>query len=368
MHLYIHVPFCARKCSYCDFAIAIRSRVPEREFVDAVLGEWHVRRRHPSVAAARQLDTLYFGGGTPSRLGGAALGELIGRISSDLSLAVDAEVTVETNPDDVTPELASALVAAGVNRISLGVQSHDPAVLAWMHRTHGAAQVAPAIAMLRDAGITNLSLDLIFALPREVPRDWQRDLGLTLELEPEHISLYGLTVEPHTPLARWTERGSTHAATDDQYAEQYLGAHRALRAAGYDHYEVSNAGRPGFWSRHNNAYWSGAEYLGLGPSAHSLLHGVRSWNIREWAAYQHAGLAAISLEAGSEELTSDQLALERVYLGLRTIGGLPASSIPVAMLQAWLDQGWAVVAGDRVRLTALGWLRLDALVSRVAVP
>jgi oxygen-independent coproporphyrinogen-3 oxidase len=368
MHLYIHVPFCARKCSYCDFAIAVRSRIPEREFVAAIVAEWHQRRREPAVASAPSLATLYFGGGTPSRLGGWALAELIERITADVPLAPGAEVTVEANPDDITAGLAAAWVRAGVNRVSLGAQSHDPSVLDWMHRTHRAEQVAPAMAMLRDAGINNISLDLIFALPREVPRDWTADLEQTLALGPEHISLYGLTVEPHTPLARWTERGSAHAATDEQYSEQYLLAHHALRGAGYDHYEVSNAGRPGRWSQHNAAYWSGAEYLGLGPSAHSLLRGCRSWNIREWAAYQEAAQHGGPLMAGSEELTPAQRSLERIYLGLRTIGGLEAHEIPNAMLQSWLEAEWAVVAGGRVRLTALGWLRLDALVSRVAAP
>jgi oxygen-independent coproporphyrinogen-3 oxidase len=366
VHLYIHVPFCARRCSYCDFAIAVRSRIPEREFVDAVVGEWQVRRSHPALAAARELATLYFGGGTPSRLGGAALTELIERVTSDLPLARGAEVTVEANPDDITPELAAAWARAGVNRISLGAQSHNPSVLEWMHRTHRTEQVAPAMAMLRDAGIDNISLDLIFALPREVPRDWERDLDATIALEPAHVSLYGLTVEPHTPLARWTERGSAHAATDEHYAAQYLLAHRRLQAAGFDHYEVSNAGRPGHWSQHNSAYWSGAEYLGLGPSAHSLLDGVRSWNIREWAAYLDQARRGDALVAGEERLSDPQLALERLYLGLRTVAGLPRGAIPQRELDSWLGEGWASVTGDRVRLTATGWLRLDALVSRVA--
>jgi oxygen-independent coproporphyrinogen-3 oxidase len=235
-----------------------------------------------------------------------------------------------------------------------------------MHRTHRTEQVAPAMAMLRDTGIDNISLDLIFALPREVPRDWERDLDTTLALEPAHVSLYGLTVEPHTPLARWAERGNVHAATDELYATQYLVAHRRLEAAGFEHYEVSNAGRPGQRSQHNSAYWSGAEYLGLGPSAHSLLGGVRSWNIREWASYLAQAQRGGLLMAGEERLTAPQLALERLYLGLRTVAGLPCGAIPRGELDSWLGEGWASVAGDRVRLTAAGWLRLDALVSRVA--
>jgi oxygen-independent coproporphyrinogen-3 oxidase len=285
-----------------------------------------------------------------------------------MPLAPGAEVTAEANPDDITPELASAWAGAGINRVSLGAQSHDPGVLAWMHRTHRADQVAPAMAMLREAGIDNISLDLIFALPREVPRDWARDLDTTIALNPTHISLYGLTVEPHTPLARWTERGSAHAASDEHYADQYLTAHGRLRAAGFDHYEVSNAGQPGQWSRHNSAYWSGAEYLGLGPSAHSLLDGVRSWNIREWAAYLDQASSGGPLIAGEERLSTSQRALERLYLGLRTQAGVSRDAISPVELAAWLAEGWATVVENRVRLTALGWLRLDTLVSRVAAP
>jgi oxygen-independent coproporphyrinogen-3 oxidase len=368
MHLYVHVPFCARRCSYCDFAIAVRSTVPSREFAQAIGIEWDTRRAHPSITSAAALQTLYFGGGTPSRIDGDALATVIERITRDLPLAVGAEVTVEANPDDISPAIAEAWVRAGVNRVSLGMQSHDPAVLAWMHRTHRAEQVRPAIEMLRAGGLSNISVDLIFALPPEVRRDWSRDLAETFALEPDHISLYGLTVEPHTPLARWTARGLAHAADETVYAAQYLTAHRELLAHGFEHYEVSNAGLPGRRSRHNTAYWSGAEYVGLGPSAHSMLRGTRSWNIREWAAYQQAVTQGASLTAGEETLTTEQSDLESVYLGLRTGRGLPEAALPAAEVARWVEAGWASADAGTVRLTATGWLRLDALVSRVAVP
>lgn len=361
MHIYVHVPFCARRCSYCDFAIAVRQRTPDDEFVRAIASEWASHAATPGTP----VSTLYFGGGTPSRLGGASLAELIELISRQNPLAGDAEVTVEANPDDITPALAAAWRRAGVNRVSLGVQSHDPAVLEWMHRTHRAEQVAPAVAMLRDAGIENLSMDLIFALPEELHRDWRRDLDLTFALEPRHISLYGLTVEPHTPLARWTDRGAVVPAPDTRYEEEYLAAHAALVEHGFEHYEVSNAALPGFRSRHNSVYWTGADYTGLGPSAHSHAGGVRSWNIRDWVAWEAAVREGRPTLAGSEELNQAQRELEAAYLGLRTTAGIPAARVPDAERQRWLGEGWAEVASGLVRLTARGWLRLDALVSRL---
>jgi oxygen-independent coproporphyrinogen-3 oxidase len=362
MHIYIHVPFCARRCSYCDFAIAVRRETPDAQFVEAIEREWRQWLARPDTSTDPEITTLYFGGGTPSRLQPASIAHLVRVVSADRALARDVEVTLETNPDDVTPERAAAWRAAGVNRISLGVQSHDPAVLEWMHRTHRAEQVPGAIVALREAGITNISVDLIFALPAELRRDWTADLNQTFALEPTHLSLYGLTVEPHTPLFRWTERGATVAAPDERYAAEYLEAHQRLGDGGFEHYEVSNASRPGFRSRHNSAYWTGADYLGLGPSAHSLEAGVRRWNVREWADYQLRAAHGESVIGGTETLGDDARALERRYLGLRTEAGLAATELPENTRESWLREGWATVAGGRIRLTVEGWLRLDALV------
>ncbi len=302
MHVYVHVPFCGRRCSYCDFAIAVRRVTPDAEFLAAVRAEWQVRREHPAWSASPRVETLYFGGGTPSRLSPSSLAELIQMVAGDFGLTADAEVTIEVNPDDVTTASAQAWRAAGVTRVSLGVQSHDAAVLEWMHRTHRAEQVAPAIGMLREAGLENISIDLIFALPDSLHRDWPRDLALTRALDPAHLSLYGLTVESHTPLGRWTARGENVATPDERYAREFLDADSELAAAGFEHYEVSNFARPGRRSRHNNSYWSGANYIGLGPSAHSHLDGVRSWNVRDWADYQARTRAGQRIEEGSERV------------------------------------------------------------------
>ncbi|MBW8771985.1 MAG: radical SAM family heme chaperone HemW [Gemmatimonadetes bacterium] len=382
MHLYVHVPFCARRCSYCDFAIAVRREVPSKRYVDAVLQEAGGWAEGRTGGADHAIETLYFGGGTPSHLDPVELTRLISGLRG---LWPDTrglkELTLEANPDDITPERAEAWVRAGVDRISLGVQSFDPAVLTWMHRVHTAPQARDAVRVLRDAGIENLSLDLIYALPSELTRDWSRDLDEALALEPDHLSLYGLTVEPHTPLAKWVAGRGTRIADDDRYANEFLLAHERLGAAGYEHYEVSNYGKPGRRAVHNSAYWQRRPFLGLGPSAHSGIGNERWWNIREYAAWMDAversGGQAVGNRprvpwiADAEILDAERVRLEDLYLGLRTIDGLDADRLPPSIVEQWIDAGWAELTDrppDRpaVRLTAEGWLRLDALVAQVA--
>ena len=365
MHLYIHVPFCARRCSYCDFAIAVRRAVPSRRFVDAILAEWRQWQQEPAWSDTPSLATIYFGGGTPSHLEAAELARLLGELRRERPLEAGAEVTLEANPDDVTAAKAAAWIVAGVNRISLGVQSFDDAVLEWMHRTHDAAAVPVAMSILRASGFNNVSVDLIFALPEALRRDWSRDLDLALALAPEHVSLYGLTVEPGTPLGRWTSRGESTPSPDERYAAEYLQAHESLRTAGFEHYEVSNAGRPGFRARHNSAYWRRAPFIGLGPSAHSAVGGRRSWNVPQWANYERLVGNGEPIREG-EVLDEAQLRLEHLYLSLRTSDGIESSQVPASALHDWVARRWAEESAGRARLTAEGWLRLDALVRSIA--
>src|SRR5213083_601013 len=388
-HLYVHVPFCRRRCSYCDFSIAVRKRIPAREYVEAVLREVELLRRadpgaSPDETEERGLDTLYLGGGTPSLLPPDALAMLVtslrdafGATSSRDASSVTSlgsavtpsrdvfEVTLEANPEDVEPEHARAWRRAGVNRVSLGAQSFDDHVLAWMHRSHDAARIGGAVRTLRDAGFDNLSLDLIFALPAELQRDWERDLELALSLGPDHLSLYGLTVEERTPLARWISRGAIAPPEDDRYADEYLLAHVRLAAYGYHFYEVSNACRDQRRSRHNSAYWSGRPYLGLGPAAHSYDGRARRWNVAAWPAYARAVADGRSPVESREVLTPEQRELERVYLALRTEAGVSLSTLhhpPPASTTRWVDRGWAEVRDGRLVCTPQGWLRLDSLV------
>ena len=387
-HVYIHVPFCGRRCTYCDFSIAVRKTVPVAAFVEAV-------GREAAGGGALEPDTVYLGGGTPSRLGGEGVAALAARLG--LPPAAE-EFTLEANPEDVTPDAVRAWVAAGVNRLSIGAQSFDDTVLRWMHRTHDAARVGAAVRAARRGGVANLSLDLIFALPASLPRDWRADLDAAAALEPDHVSLYGLTVEPHTPLFRQEQRGEAAPAPEARYEEEYLLAHERLGAAGYDFYEVSNAARPGREARHNRAYWTLAPYLGLGPSAHSFDGASRWWNEPAYARWQRLVSAGGSPVVGRETLTEEQRRLETLYLGLRTSEGAalpdPCPADLQAKVERWVAAGWAEVreartrggaearegapgspvpprpgapvpAASCLRLSPRGWLRLDELVATV---
>jgi oxygen-independent coproporphyrinogen-3 oxidase len=284
-------------------------------------------------------------------------------VRARFSPAPDAEVTIEANPDDVTPDAAAHWRAAGVNRVSLGIQSFDDDVLRWMHRTHDAARAVEAASILRRSGFDDWSLDLIFALPPEVQRSWTDDLRRAIELGPAHISCYGLTIEPHTPLTRWRERGQVHDADEERYEQEFLEADRTLSDAGYEHYEVSNYARNGRRARHNSAYWQRMPYVGIGPSAHSFDGSTRRWNSREYVAWRERILAGQDPVEGTELLQADAEILERAYLGLRTSDGLPIDEANVSDFARWHDRGWAETAHGVGRLTPAGWLRLDALVA-----
>ena len=359
-HLYVHVPFCSRRCSYCDFAIAVRRSVPVADYLDALAAELE---RRLDEAPMGPLETVYLGGGTPSKLGPDGVAGLLDSVrqAGVRNSGHLAEVTIEANPEDVTPAAAAAWRAAGVNRLSLGAQSFHEGALKWMHRTHDAGAIGRAVRVGRETGISDLSLDLIFALPAHLDRDWEADLSAAIALEPDHLSLYGLTVEPHTPLGRWAARGDVREAPEERYASEFLLAHRTLASAGFAHYEVSNFARPDHESRHNSAYWRRVPYLGIGPSAHSFDGAARRWNEREYAAWKARAKRGEDPVAGVELLNGDNELAEVVYLGLRTSEGLSTTAGDERVVEQWGTRGWAEVSGGRVVLTAEGWLRLDSL-------
>jgi oxygen-independent coproporphyrinogen-3 oxidase len=357
-HVYVHVPFCARRCTYCDFAIAVRARVPVDEYLSALRAELEMRW---PVGETWEVDTLYFGGGTPSLLGAEGVASMIDLLRGHLRLAAGAEVTLEANPDDIDERAAAAWRASGVNRLSIGSQSFDDRALAWMHRTHGAARIADAVAAARAGGIENLSLDLIFSLPESLERDWADDLRRALVLRPDHLSLYGLTIEPGTALGRWRDRGQAIEAPEERYEAEYLRAHDTLAAAGFEHYEVSNFARPGRRSRHNASYWSGVPYAGLGPSAHEFDGLVRRWNVAPYAEWLRALADGRDPRGGSEELAPENRMAEEVYLGLRTLTGLELGDEEPPRVTPWVAAGWGTLDGRRLRLSPRGWLRLDSL-------
>ena len=308
-----------------------------------------------------QLDTLYLGGGTPSRLGGDGVAELLESIRAHASWNANAEVTLEANPDDVTASTARAWRAAGVTRVSLGAQSFSPPALEWMRRTHDVDQIGEAVNHLRAAGIDQLSIDLIFALPNDVPRDWCDDLARALALRPNHLSLYGLTVEPHTPLGHWRDRGEVAESPDSRYERDFLLADSTLTGAGFEHYEVSNYALPGARARHNSSYWRHVPYEAIGPAAHRFDGARRSWNVAPYAEWLRLLRGGIDPTGGEEMLTTAEIDAEATYVGLRTTDGLVLSEELRAHTASWRDAGWATIAADRLTLTPLGWLRLDAL-------
>jgi len=366
-HLYIHVPFCARRCSYCDFSIAVRANTPVDEYTAALRSELDGLRARLDSST---LDTVYLGGGTPSRLGGLGIANVLGSVREHAFVANDAEVTIEANPDDVDDVAVAHWVDAQVNRVSLGAQSFDDGALKWMHRTHDASQIGIAVDTLRRGGISNISLDLIFALPDHLNRSWKTDLDRALALNPSHVSLYGLTVEAQTPIARWADRGATVQGSEEEYEEEFLTAHSMMTDAGFEHYEVSNFARPGFGSRHNSAYWSGAPYAGVGPSAHSFDGTARRWNVSAYSEWIRRLQRHESVLAGEEFLTNENRDAEEVYLGMRTRRGLRIAEDQLETVRQWVDAGWAVIddplAKPHLRLTPTGWLRLDSLAADLA--
>ena len=362
--VYVHAPFCVRRCFYCDFAVQVRRTGDTAGWLAALEGELGVVDGEGLLAPLEILDTLYVGGGTPSLLGAGAMAGLAKVIGTERLHGAELEWTSEANPESLTPEVARAWRAAGVNRLSIGVQTFHEATLRWMGRMHGPEGAVAAVRSARDAGFDNLSVDLIFGLPAHLGRDWRDDLGRALALDVPHVSLYGLTVEAGTPLGRAVREGREPAVDEERYRDEYLVATDVLTAAGYEHYEVSNFARPGAASRHNAAYWSGVPYLGLGNGAHSYAPPVRRWNLRDWGEYAGKASAGRSPEEGREVLDAAALRLERAWLGLRTSGGLALAELDAAAAAraaAWARAGLAVVDGGAVRLTAEGWLLLDRL-------
>jgi oxygen-independent coproporphyrinogen-3 oxidase len=361
-HLYLHVPFCARRCSYCDFAIAVRKDVPWQRYAEAVSRECEIRR---VTECTTRLHTVYLGGGTPSRLGADGVVATLDALRRHVTWHDSAEVTLEANPEDITVGAVRAWREAGVNRLSIGIQSFDDIVLSWMHRVHDASDARRAAEAAREGGIDAFSLDLIFATPDRLARDWEADLAQVVALAPDHVSLYGLTVEARTPLGRWHDRGQEVEAPEERYEREFLSAHDLLVASGYEHYEVSNFSKVARRARHNSAYWTGAPYLGLGPSAHGFDGESRRWNLEAYAAWERAVSSLSDPIGGEERLTDDNRTAEQVYLGLRTIDGLVVTDAERERVAPWVDAGWVTIRlspdGHRLVCTPAGWMRLDTL-------
>jgi len=370
--VYLHVPFCLVRCGYCDFNTYTAGELRgarQDEYADTLLREVELARRVLADAGGiRPASTVFFGGGTPTLLPPGDLARMLGGVRRAFGIAPGAEVTVEANPDTVTDAVVDELAAAGVTRMSIGMQSAVPHVLAALDRTHEPANVATAVASARRAGL-DVSVDLIYGAPGESLQDWRASLETAAALVPDHISAYALIVEDGTKLARQIRRGEVPAPDDDLQADMYELADDLLASADYDWYEVSNWSRGlAHRSRHNLAYWQGSDWWGFGPGAHSHIGGVRFWNVKHPAAYAQRLAAGESPAAGRERPDAEARALESVLLRTRIREGLPISELlgegrhaVAALIADGLIEGPAAVHG-RVVLTRRGRLLADAVV------
>lgn len=358
--VYVHIPFCASRCDYCDFATwTDRAHLVDR-YLAACVTDVQRRVERDDLPAA---TSVFFGGGTPSLVPAGGLAAILDAIPR----APEAEVTVECNPDSVDLDKLRAYRAAGVNRLSFGVQSMRPHVLARLGRTHEPANVDRAVALAREAGFDSYNVDLIYGTPGETVDDWRATLEGALALDPAHVSAYALTVEPGTPLGRRVAAGEQPAPDDDDQAQKYEMADDALTAAGLEWYELSNWARPGHACRHNLVYWSGDDYLAIGCAAHGHQRGRRWWNVRTPDRYIELVEAGASPEGGSEVLDAVTRDEEAFALALRTRGGadLPAGAgAEAARLAA---DGLLERGGDRIRLTRRGRLLANDLTARLLV-
>lgn len=363
--IYVHVPFCATRCGYCDFNTYTASELGgsnPQGWLDAV-------RIELELAAARvgprPVDTVFVGGGTPTLLGGVGLSAVLAAVRENFELAPDAEVTTEANPESSSPALFAQLRAAGYTRISLGMQSAAPHVLAVLDRVHSAGRAPAAALEARAEGFAHVNLDLIYGTPGETDDDLRRSIDIALGAGVDHVSAYALIVEDGTALARKVRRGELPAPDNDVLADRYELLDARLSAAGLQWYEVSNWSRPGGECRHNLGYWDGGHWWGAGPGAHSFLGGTRWWNIKHPNAYAQALADRRLPVADSEDLDDTARHIEDVMLRMRLRSGLPRAVLTdheQRRAEVAIADGLVVAAADRLVLTDPGRLLADAVV------
>lgn len=373
--LYVHIPFCQRKCVYCDF-YSVETVGMMEEFLGALRTEIALGAR---AGEGTRFDTLFFGGGTPSLLTPSQLEGVLGALRRAFLITDDAEVTLETNPGTVSPGTLRDYRSLGVNRLSIGIQSFDDAELRFLGRIHDAGQASRTVGLARDAGFRNVSVDLIYSLPGQTVEGWDATLARAIALGPDHVSAYSLIVEDDTPLARMVAAKMVAPNPVESEAALYEHTMSVMERSGFEHYEVSNYARPGFRSLHNSAYWSHAQYLGFGPSAHSFWRTGNSGAPRRWSNVASVRRYCERLRGGEipvamqEEVTPSQLCNERIFLGLRSGGislpalerefGLPADRH--ALAGALVAEGAAVLEGGTLRLTSRGFMVCDEIAARL---
>lgn len=320
--IYIHIPFCKTRCIYCDFYSTTRSELKER-YIHALCRELEIRRQY---LQEEPIETIYFGGGTPSQLSGEDFQQVFDTIEKNYDMKVIQEITLEANPDDLTPEYVQMLAALPFNRISMGIQTFDEDILRLLNRRHTAAQAINAIEYCRKAGFRNISIDLIYGLPGETAERWERDLTQAIALNPEHISAYHLIYEKGTPIYKMLQQHRVSEVDEESSIHFFSSLIDRLTAAGYEHYEISNFCHPGYHSRHNTSYWQGISYLGCGPSAHSFNRREREWNIASLNRYL-GGIESGERAYETESLDTATRYNECIITSIRTRRGLSLTKL-----------------------------------------
>ena len=370
--LYLHIPYCEHKCIYCDF-YSIESLSSTDSFLSALRREIAM---YGGVGENERFETVFFGGGTPSLLAPETIGGLLELLYKTFAVESNAEITLESNPGTVDRAKLEGYRAAGINRLSFGVQSFHDDDLKFLTRIHSSKQARQAVRLAKESGFNNINVDLIFSLPGQTMQRWEENLREAVALETPHISAYSLIVEKGTPLGHMVSAKQIAPLPVEEEADMYEFTMQYLHAAGFEHYEVSNYAKPGFRSIHNNNYWNHSNYLGFGPSAHSFREGRRWWNVRSIEAYCEKLSANTLPVAGEEFLTHDQRVEEVVMLGLRSAGidlpglavdfGVDLTALEGPMIGHLLRDGLAELVEDRLlRLTDKGFLLCDEIARRL---
>lgn len=362
--IYIHIPFCKSACHYCNFHFSTSLRY-KNELLNALLKEIELQQDFPGL---NRINSLYFGGGTPSLLENSEILELISRVNNNFELLPDAEITLEANPDDITEEKLQGWKSAGINRLSIGIQSFFEEDLRWMNRAHNARQAETALQLALEY-FDNITIDLIYGTPGLTDERWKINVDKAIASGVPHLSCYALTVEPKTPLDKLIRKEQYENVNPDQQSAQFLLLMEWLEVAGYEHYEISNFAKPGKRSRHNSSYWQNQPYLGLGPSAHSFTGTERQWNIANNNTYITA-LVENRIPFEHEVLTETQRLNEYIMTSLRTMEGLnleliPATSRTIIEKGAvkFLENGLLIRISDSLILTKEGKLLADGIAS-----
>jgi len=315
--IYIHIPFCKKACHYCNFHFSTSLNL-KNDFIESLLKEIDLQSNYLNTTP---VETIYFGGGTPSLLEEKELARVMDKLFGSFNISPGPEITLEANPDDIAPEKLAAWQSTGINRLSIGIQSFFDQDLQWMNRAHDASQAGKCITLAQDAGFNNLTIDLIYGTPTQSNEQWLENIQTAVGLNIPHLSCYALTVEPGTALNKMIELHRKEAVDPEKQASQFLLLMDQLKVYGYEHYEISNFAKPGFRSRHNASYWQGKPYLGLGPSAHSYNGHTRKWNIANNALYIQS-IRQGTIPSEEEILSLQQQLNEFIMISLRTAEGL----------------------------------------------